>query len=362
MIKDLLQGKNSLESANIKVDKIVKLDFIGNHIINDYEIEIISVDKIDKGLEILARAWQGEKQLGFGSDGSVDIERFRIFNPPILIQDNNGDIVKEVVDTLTKEIRQVKYRESLSEAVLETLIHTIKISAKEGQIISGKIGNTTSTFYPDANVETSSVDGFIGNDGGSMSWATVRDETNASNFSFPLINSSGTTIDLFNRRSSDSVIYRAFTLFDTSLLHDTTTIDSATLSLFSTGAPTNAGALTIVLVQSSPASSTDLVGDDYDQCGTKNTPTEGATRYALSNITDSSYQNISLNATGLGWISKTGVTKFGLRLSMDVDDSNPDSNNHIVNFYSADQAGTTNDPKLVVVHSGVSFIPKITII
>src|SRR3989344_2016473 len=49
--------------------------------------EIQSVQKIEGGIEILARAWKDGKQLGFGKDGSVEIERFKIFNPPILVDD-----------------------------------------------------------------------------------------------------------------------------------------------------------------------------------------------------------------------------------------------------------------------------------
>jgi hypothetical protein len=38
--------------------------------------------------------WSNPK-LGLGKDGSVEIERFRFFNPTILVDDPNGSVVRE---------------------------------------------------------------------------------------------------------------------------------------------------------------------------------------------------------------------------------------------------------------------------
>ena len=99
-ISEKLEGKNAAERADIKSDAVVTQLPTGEYQDPAYHltVEVQSVEKIDGGLQIFARAWKGEEQLGFGSDGSVEVERFRIFNPPILIDDPNGDIVREYPD------------------------------------------------------------------------------------------------------------------------------------------------------------------------------------------------------------------------------------------------------------------------
>src|SRR3990167_1737916 len=94
---NILQNKNSKEKSQIKSLEIAKLKHSGvyNGIQHGTKIEIIGEVKAieingQHGIELFARAWRGTQQLGFGSDGSVEIERFRIFNPPILVDDPNG--------------------------------------------------------------------------------------------------------------------------------------------------------------------------------------------------------------------------------------------------------------------------------
>ena len=71
----------------------------------------------------------------------------------------------------------------------------------------------------------------------------------------------------------------------------------------------------------------------------------------------SAYNDFTLNATGISNVSKTGVSKFGLRNpEYDVANSAPANpggavQNTLVCHYDADRTGTTNDPKLTVVHS-----------
>jgi hypothetical protein len=82
-------------------------------------------------------------------------------------------------------------------------------------------------------------------------------------------------------------------------------------------------------------------------------------------MTSTGYKDMRLNATGIGWINKTGYTKFGIRLSNDTDDSAPTARNY-VHLYMSEQTGTTNDPKLVVEHSagggGATFVPYVSFI
>ena len=46
----------------------------------EYEVEIVSIGKIDGGIEIYARAWKNGKQLGLGVGGKTDLERFLFHN------------------------------------------------------------------------------------------------------------------------------------------------------------------------------------------------------------------------------------------------------------------------------------------
>ncbi len=83
------------------------------------------MESIDGGVQVFARAWDAnDRQIGFGKDGTVDIERFRIFNPPILVSDPKGDIVHEFINEDGEVFRQ-NYREDAYGALLQVLAHTI---------------------------------------------------------------------------------------------------------------------------------------------------------------------------------------------------------------------------------------------
>jgi hypothetical protein len=211
-----------------------------------------------------------------------------------------------------------------------------------GQYIAAHV---TDTFYPDPDPEVTSVDGNIYREG-DATFAAVRSATIGSYYQ-----DNASVNDNFFQcgYNTNWRIGRDFFLFDTSSLPDNATINSATLGvylyLFTGSPPSNSGNLG--LVQSSPASNTALSLDDYDQVGT----TEGAARVNISATAATQY-TWTLNSTGLSWISKTGITKLALRHADDID-------NNSVNYkrfatYFAESTGTTQDPKLVVVHSAAA--------
>lgn len=232
------------------------------------------------------------------------------------------------------------------------------------------VGLTTTTVYPDPNVETTTVDGHAVHDPNSSNWATVHDAT-ASSLAFDDI----TLLDLRAeyRSGPEYVIARIITLFDTSSIGGDT-ISSATLSLYrnnASGAYTNGdndGDDFVTVVQSNPASNTAVATGDYDQVGDAITnPTEGVdtgNRIDLSTMTTDQYYNWSFNSTGIGWVNGSGVTKLGVREGHDVINSaitaSITTRNRIL-FSSAEETGTTQDPKFVVVHTAAasSFIPKV---
>lgn len=94
-----------------------------------------------------------------------------------------------------------------------------------------------------------------------------------------------------------------------------------------------------------------MENEDYDQCGSVNNPTEGATRVDIGDITISQYNSWTLNATGIEWIDKTGITKLGTREGHDCIDSTVSAggaggNNIIV--FASEATGTDRDPYLEV--------------
>ena len=345
-IASLLENKTSDEKFNIKATEIAKLDFKGKFKEKIYgvDIEILSLVKIDDGVQIMARAWKNDKQLGFGADGSVDIERFRIFNPPIMVDNINGTVIREyLVEGINK---QRKLKEDPFEAILQSLAHTIKLVGKENSKIElGKVGNTTDTFYPAAGAN-SPVDGRVNYDTGA--WATIHnaassagaDATNETQF-----------FGLARKEGINYAIYRSIFCFNTAAI-GTDEISSAVLSIFENtndAAIENHDATTADIVASAPATTDNIVVGDYSTLGTTVLGT-----IALASIATNQYNNFTLNANGITNINKAGVSKFGGRIGRDTIDSTPTDANHMYIFF-ADKAGTTNDPKLVVEHAAATL-------
>lgn len=205
----------------------------------------------------------------------------------------------------------------------------------------------TLTFNPNANPETTSVDGRVGLVSASSSWAGLHDSTNGSVAADADTNELVTRIVASAAGNNWDAIHRAFFLFDTSSIPDSATILSATFELYITAKTTTLAAQSLVLVTSTPASNTALVTDDYEQVGT----TAQSDTLALASVTTSAYNLLTLNAAGLASISKTGVTKFGLRLEADRANAEPTWASSAQADISADFADGTNDPKLNVTYS-----------
>ena len=95
-IHDALFDKSAAERAEIKSAALANAFPTGEYTDTTYglRIKVDSIAKIHGGIELYARAWKDNEPLGFGADGSVEIERFKIYNPPILVEDPNGSIVE----------------------------------------------------------------------------------------------------------------------------------------------------------------------------------------------------------------------------------------------------------------------------
>lgn len=171
-------------------------------------------------------------------------------------------------------------------------------------------------------------------------------------------------------------IQRALFPFNTSAIPAAATISSASLNLYvlSTINDDNDGLDYVTVVQTSQASHSSLVSADYDNVGAVNNPTEGVAagqRKDITSISTSAYLTFTLNATGLGWIKKSGqasncsatagISCFGIREGHDATDNSvltgspgceeTEIYENSVNFYSSEQTGTANDPYLSVTYT-----------
>ena len=216
---------------------------------------------------------------------------------------------------------------------------------------------TSTVVYPDANPETTSVDGWVGRNSVDQTFTNLRAGAGTiatdNDTEIPVQTVASTTTDQFQN------MLRGIVLFDTSSIPDADVISAATLGLNLSSKLTDLGDTDIQVVASTPASNTALANSDYGNLGST---TFGATGN-ISGLTLDVYTDVSLNASGISAISKTGVSKFGLRLGWDysgtfggtwvseaVTQGTPRSAEAV--------AGTTQDPKLTVTHAASTFVPR----
>ncbi len=223
-------------------------------------------------------------------------------------------------------------------------------------VFGERVFATTSTFYPDPNTETSTVDGVVMRVNVQESFSTKRNGAgNAVDDStsphIPAQISDGTSTNWKH-------MTRGIFLFDTSSIPDTHTVASATFSLKRNASSQDTYSQSVSLTSSNPASNTSLASSDYGNVGT----TLYATDVTIASMGVGSYTDWTLNSTGLSAISQTGITKLGTRIRSDIDNSDPgsngsNSNGSYIEVYMAEASGTSNDPKLVVVHSTTPDVP-----
>lgn len=218
-------------------------------------------------------------------------------------------------------------------------------------------GFATLTAYPDPDVETVSVDGYVLNiQLLAVGWASVRSAATGTDFA-----DNGTSSFLSRCLNNDTEysIRRTFFLFDTSSLTAAANVSAAVLSIYVT-AVSASSAYNTRLVTTTPASNTALAIEDYDQVGS----TAQATDVASGSVTTSAYNDWTLNATGLSNVSKTSITKFGFRdVEHDIDGTAPTSlQDFRITGRMADFADVTSDPKLVVTYNFGSGSGNITLL
>jgi len=302
------------------------------------EIEIVETNIIDGGIEVFARAWRNGLQIGLGADGTVDIERFRFINPPVLVKDPNGNIerVYEFVTESGTETVSSFYREDPEEALLQSLSHSIEIVGLSGDnIIAGKIGNTTDTFY------SSTDDGTIIRQT-EATWAGARDgATGTVGQTNPEYAMGEYIVGSLYR------VARFYVSFNTGpTIPDGSSISSATLSLYGFNAQGDGFSDSIHAVKSTLASAPSLATGDFD--GVTFSSLASAT---IASIGSSAYTDFALSSTS--GISDTGYSNYAFITGLDLNNTtpSPQGTRNYKYFYTFDETGSAQDPKLVVVHT-----------
>lgn len=320
------------------------------------EIEIVDSNIIEGGVEIFARAWRDGEQIGFGVDGTVDVERFRIINPPILVPDENGEILREWTDIDTGELQSRTLREDPEEAILQSLTHTIGITGKSGTtIVPGSVGNTTTTVYPAAG-NTEPWDGMVRIQSANTTFSALNNQTTGQNAYATETVTMGIRIQSSTTSDQFAQIARGVFGFDTSAV-GADSISSAVLSFYGNGSVLSAlGHVDIEVVSHTPTSESSISTADYNY--SKYGTTSLATAINTASFSTSGYNDFTLNASGQAYINGSGNTFFATFTAWEKADtfggSWASSSSTQVNVYHADQTGTSSDPKLVIVHAAAA--------
>lgn len=345
-LKNLNPEERGKKRAEVCFASLSKEKLQGN-----YEIEIVDFKQDKNVVEVFARVFQDKKQIGFGSDGTIDVERFRFFNPPLLVEDPQGDIIFDDLDINGNKKGEVRFREDPKEALRQAIEDTVRVKKEkfdDKRIVKGKIGNTTSTFYSDAG------DCVIRK--ASSSWSTVRSASAGDS-----VATTTPTYVAWEKEGSNYNGYQPFHMFDTSAISSGDTISSATFSIYLNGDNAVADSQTMSICNSTQATWNSLGTGDFDQRGGS---TEGCTRVSCPTGSTSGYLDFALNSTGLTFIARSGETipgsasasgktQLAIRWSSDLDNSTP-TNRTYMQIRMENTSGTSSDPKLVVEHASAA--------
>lgn len=195
-------------------------------------------------------------------------------------------------------------------------------------------GATTTTFY------TTSSDGYVKNPSDTY-YDTVHDAASGT------VYGTATTI-FFGQEKIDTNMYairRAFLFFDTSSIPSGASITSANLSLY-IDLDQSSTDFDMVIQNGQPTYPHDpLESGDFNM-----NHYSGNGGYMNTNgIVVDTYNNITLNETGRGWIQKDGTTKLCLRNSKDINDVAPTGTENI-RFFTYENAANYK-PRLIVTYT-----------
>lgn len=192
------------------------------------------------------------------------------------------------------------------------------------------------TVYPDPDPESDSIDGYI--------YSVQPLWSDARLYGFSKTDSLNKIYCKSQEMVGDSEyrVFRVFISFDTSALGAGAVVSAATISVYGSDIVGNP---TIHCVESTQAADAALVTDDFNEVGTTSFATIGP------GLSSGSYLDYVLSAAGWAIILLTGTTKYAFREDHDFSNSAPAADaEHLFGSWSADDAGTSRDPKLVITY------------
>ena len=186
-------------------------------------------------------------------------------------------------------------------------------------------------------VYSSTADGSIAING--SDWATVRSATTAGFSPFTsdtVSDGSQSGWGAITTNSMGYLIERSFYYFDTSDIPDSATVTSVTLYLYCAVVdPSNTKIQVFEGTQANPLTTSDIHAF-------------GSAWSDATSLTANQYNSITLNATAISAINKTGVTKICIReYDHDAQGATPTGSSD-AGWRMADYSGTSTDPKLVI--------------
>jgi hypothetical protein len=301
----------------------------------DFEVEFPEDKKVLQGealqeIDILANPDETENLL-VGEQDQTNPDWFTHLKPFIV-----WDSAEErAIDTL-----EYQFYEEGGKTYLRKTIPQFFFSSSQGDVFT----DTTATYYAGAgDGNTRELD--------CTPWSSCHDLSSGDNADYTGITA---RVGVEYLAGPIYTIWRGFLPIDTSGLPDNVTIANATLYAYaySTSDNDNDSNAYITVVQTSQASNTTLITDDFDQCGNVNNPIEGVNpndRTDISDLVLSTYASYSLNSTGISWVNSTGYTKLGFREGHDATDTAPDVAGFTrLEHYTSEQTGTSEDPYLSI--------------
>jgi hypothetical protein len=191
--------------------------------------------------------------------------------------------------------------------------------------------------------------------GDRSTWASAQNDTSADWTNYTT-GSEGIKVGCSYEAGPLYQIARGFVPVDTSGLDDAAVISAAILNLYvdvQNDGDNDAQAY-IVVVQTSAASTSQLVDADYDQCGDSvDDPTPWSGQEDISSISAGGYHAWTLNAAGRAGISLTGITELGLREGHDAEDDSIVAVAQWTGVWltGSEYADTARDPYLTVTYT-----------
>lgn len=382
-----VEGKTGAEKIALASKMIVNDSCFtaGVYVHKGVRVEIRSIEVIDGGIAVVARAWAdtvpiefhrtgkdkvtgqekdilthvvpaGDK-IGFSPDGSVEWETIRIIDPPYTVPDPVGLITKTYYDPVIKGDFTERAREDAIEAILVTLSRGIKSFGKEpSKIVLGKVGHTITGLYSGSGAGVAPVDGdTLGND--EATWALARSNGSAAG---PTSNS-GT----YHASKCGALfcVFRGIHSFDGQQFPSGTVVASSTFIFVARGSKTdtNAVSLTIQSAENLVSTTTIATGDHDAYAAARPVDTQifGSSTLAALTATDGFANSLVLDANGRAFIqtaldipegtANSDDIRFMIRFSNDNASDGTTyepTGNNLISMYFVEAVALTNRPSL----------------